>query len=51
MFGERTLRTGRKGLQNKIEERAEKTDKTAVRNWYYILKCELVIKGRNEKYQ
>ena len=57
VFGERALHTRRKRLQNKIEDRAE-GDKAAVRRekicWQYmlhILKCELIIKGRNEKYQ
>ena len=31
MFGERALHARRKGLQNKIEERAEESDKAAVR--------------------
>ena len=31
MFGERPLQNRRKGLQNKIEERAGESDKEAVR--------------------
>ena len=54
-FRERALHTRRKGLQNKIEERAEESDKAAVRRerfvWQCILKCEILIKRRNEKYQ
>ena len=43
MFGERALHTRRKGLENKIEERAEESDKAAVRRErQYILKCELL---------
>ena len=42
MFGERALNPTRRVLQNKIEERAEKSDKEVL----YILKC-----GRNKKYQ
>ena len=55
VFGERALHTRRKGLQNKIEERAEESDKAAVRKerfvFQYILKCELLTKEWNEKYQ
>ena len=38
MFGERTLHTRRKDLQNKIEERVEESDKTAVLNMQNISK-------------
>ena len=36
MFGERALHTRRKGLQNKIEERAEESDKAAVRRERFV---------------
>ena len=39
MFGERTLHTRRKDLQNKIEERVEESDKTAVLNMQNIVFC------------
>ena len=47
----------RKRLENKIEERAEESDAAAVCGgkdlcWHYILyilKCELLVKGPNEK--
>ena len=56
MFGERALYARRKGLQNKIEERAEESDKAAVRRErfvgvyvLYIFKCEyLMAKDTND---
>ena len=36
VFGERALHTRRKGLQNKIEERAEESDKAAVRKEIFV---------------
>ena len=36
MFGERALDTRRKGLQNKIEERAKESDEAAVRREIFV---------------
>ena len=36
MFGERALHTKSKGLENKIEERVEESDKAAVRRERFI---------------
>ena len=36
VFGERALHSRSKGLQNKIEERAEESDKTAVRRERFV---------------
>ena len=36
VLGERALHTRRKGLQNKIEERAEESDKAAVRKEIFV---------------
>ena len=36
MFGEHALHTRRKGLQNKFEERAEESDKAAVRKERFV---------------
>ena len=36
MIGERALHTRRKGLQNKFEERAEESDKAAVRRERFV---------------
>ena len=40
MFGERALYTRRKGLQNKIKERAEESDKTVVRREDFLAGAE-----------
>ena len=36
VFGERALHARKKGLQNKIEERAEESDKAAVRRERFV---------------
>ena len=36
LFGKRALHTGRKGLQNKLEERAGQSDKAAVRRERFV---------------
>ena len=36
MFGERALHTRRKGLQNKIENRAEESDKATVQRERFV---------------
>ena len=51
MFGERALHTRRKGLQNMVEERVEAKRLSCTKEkiyWQYILKCELLIKGRTK---
>ena len=36
MFAERALHTRKKGLQNKIEQRAEESDKASVRRKSFV---------------